>query len=179
MLNNCSGFFLTSHRFGCQCGGQSVSILGMITMMLTDTAIRAAKPREMSWKLADYQGIYLLILPNGTKHWYLKYRFERKESRLGFGPYPLVTLAEARNKRDSTRKMISEGTHPVVARKKPGTTMPGITHSKRSLAHCINLISGEIRTMRRLYSVVWRIMFFLYWDNAALLLSKLAICFCY
>lgn len=107
---------MTSHRFGGQSGGQSGSILGVTTMMLTDTAIRAAKPREKSWKLADYQGLYLLIQPNGTKHWYLKYRFEGKESRIGFGPYPSVTLAEARNKRDSTRKLIREGTNPVVAR---------------------------------------------------------------
>lgn len=54
-------------------------------MSLTDTAIRNAKPLDKSWKLSDAQGLYLLIKPNGSKLWHLKYRFGGKEKKLAFG----------------------------------------------------------------------------------------------
>lgn len=43
-------------------------------MPLTDTAIRNAKPLDKPYKLSDAQGLYLLIKPNGSKLWQLKYR---------------------------------------------------------------------------------------------------------
>ncbi|GKW11098.1 hypothetical protein PEC301899_13800 [Pectobacterium carotovorum subsp. carotovorum] len=54
-------------------------------MALTDVVARTAKPREKAYKLADAHGLYLLVSPNGSKRWYLKYRFEGKESRFAFG----------------------------------------------------------------------------------------------
>lgn len=51
-------------------------------MPLTDVAVRAAKPREKSYKLADGQGMYLEVMPNGSKYWRLKYRVEGKEKRV-------------------------------------------------------------------------------------------------
>ncbi|KMW72131.1 recombinase [Photorhabdus luminescens subsp. luminescens] len=47
-------------------------------MPLTDTAIRNAKPLDRPYKLSDAQGLYLLIKPNGSKLWQLKYRFGGK-----------------------------------------------------------------------------------------------------
>lgn len=47
-------------------------------MPLTDTAIRNAKPLDKPYKLSDAQGLYLLIKPNGSKLWQLKYRFGGK-----------------------------------------------------------------------------------------------------
>ncbi|CCT56975.1 Arm DNA-binding domain-containing protein [Salmonella enterica] len=56
-------------------------------MALTDTAIRKIKPTEKSFKITDSSGPYLLIKPNGSKHWYMKYRIDEKEKKLAFGPY--------------------------------------------------------------------------------------------
>ncbi len=64
--------------------------------MLTDTAIRNAKPREKPYKVADSQGLYLLINPRGSKLWRVKYRINGVERKLAVGPYPEITLAEAR-----------------------------------------------------------------------------------
>ena len=36
-------------------------------MALTDTAVKAAKPREREYKLADERGLYLLVTPSGGK----------------------------------------------------------------------------------------------------------------
>ncbi|RAW99860.1 recombinase [Photorhabdus sp. S8-52] len=60
-------------------------------MPLTDMEARAAKPRE----LTDVQGLYLLIKPNGSKRWYLKYRFAGKESRIALGAYLQVNAGES------------------------------------------------------------------------------------
>lgn len=46
---------------------------------LTDTAIRAAKPREKRYKLADGEGLYVEVAPTGGKWWRIKYRFGGKE----------------------------------------------------------------------------------------------------
>ncbi|CCT52538.1 Arm DNA-binding domain-containing protein [Salmonella enterica] len=64
-------------------------------MALTDTAIRKIKPTEKSFKITDSAGLYLLIKPNGSKLWYMKYRvdgkekklIDEKEKKLAFGPY--------------------------------------------------------------------------------------------
>src|SRR6266436_4525552 len=53
--------------------------------MLTDTAIRAAKPREKSYKLFDALGLYLEVAPTGSKLWRLKYRHDGRENRLAPG----------------------------------------------------------------------------------------------
>ena len=94
-------------------------------MPLTDTAIRNAKPLDKSWKLSDAQGLYLLIKPNGSKLWQLKYRFGGKEKKLAFGAYPTVTLANARKLREEARAVLSAGDDPGVKKqqeKKSGNT---------------------------------------------------------
>ena len=43
-------------------------------MPLTDTQIRKAQPRPKAYKLADGSGLTLLVNPNGSKWWRLRYR---------------------------------------------------------------------------------------------------------
>jgi integrase len=86
-------------------------------MPLTDTAIRTAKPGEKPYKLADEKGLFLLINPNGSKWWRLKFRVAGKEKLLSFGTYPEVGLKEARNKRDDARKLLADGIDPGETRK--------------------------------------------------------------
>lgn len=86
-------------------------------MQLSEFSIRKAKPAERPIKLADGGGLHLLITPNGSKLWRLKYRFAGKEKLLSFGPYPIVSLAEARRKRDEAKKLLIEGTDPSTKKK--------------------------------------------------------------
>ena len=60
-------------------------------MALTDTAIRKTKPSDKPFKMTDSSGLYLLIKPNGSKLWYMKYRIDGKEKKLAFGPYPEIS----------------------------------------------------------------------------------------
>ncbi|EJH7014564.1 integrase arm-type DNA-binding domain-containing protein [Salmonella enterica] len=86
-------------------------------MALTDTAIRKTKPTEKPFKLADSSGLYLLIKPNGSKLWYMKYRIDGKEKKLAFGPYPDISLFKARLLRDAARAKVREGVDPSADKK--------------------------------------------------------------
>ena len=82
--------------------------------MLTDLKARQAKPREKDYKLGDSGGLYLFVTSKGHKGWRMKYRFAGKEKRLNFGPYPEVSLSEAREQRDAARKLLREHRDPMV-----------------------------------------------------------------
>ncbi|MGS0974822.1 tyrosine-type recombinase/integrase [Burkholderia glumae] len=86
-------------------------------MPLTDTAIRNAKPGGRQQKLFDGGGLFLLITPAGQRYWRLKYRFAGKEKLLALGVYPDVTLAVAREKKDSARKKLAVGVDPGEAKR--------------------------------------------------------------
>lgn len=86
----------------------------MGALMLTDLKIRNAKPREKDYKLSDAGGLYLYITSKGYRSWRLKYRFAGKEKRLTFGPYPEVSLTEAREKRDDAKRQIREHRDPAT-----------------------------------------------------------------
>ena len=85
--------------------------------MLTDTAIRKAKPRAKPYKMTDSRGLFLLVHPNGSRYWRLKYRIASKEKMLAFGVYPEVTLAEARQRCDEARAKLRDGLDPGAERK--------------------------------------------------------------
>ncbi|MDY4388714.1 tyrosine-type recombinase/integrase [Pectobacterium aroidearum] len=81
-------------------------------MALTDIKVRSAKPEAKAYKLTDGNGMFLLIHPNGSKYWRLRYRSDGKENTLALGVYPEVSLSEARQKRDEARKLIAAGVDP-------------------------------------------------------------------
>lgn len=85
--------------------------------MLTDTAIRKAKPADKPLRLFDGGGLYLEVSPAGGKLWRLKYRFGGKEKRLALGAYPDTSLAEARDRRDDARKLLANDTDPGEVKK--------------------------------------------------------------
>jgi hypothetical protein len=64
-------------------------------MKLTARQISTAKPQDKPYKLSDGGGMYLLVNPNGSRYWRLKYRYAGKEKLLALGVYPDVTLADA------------------------------------------------------------------------------------
>lgn len=85
-------------------------------MSLNDTKIRSLKPSAKPFKVSDSHGLYLLVNPGGSRLWYLKYRINGKESRLGLGAYPDVSLAYARQQRDGIRKLLTQNINPSQQR---------------------------------------------------------------
>ena len=85
--------------------------------MLTDNAVKGAKPRDKAFKLTDGQGMYLLVSPDGRRYWRLDYRFGGKRGTFAIGVYPQVSLAQARAKRNEVRELLAEGVDPSAKRK--------------------------------------------------------------
>jgi integrase len=85
-------------------------------MSLNDTKIRSLKPSDKSFKVSDSHGLYLLVNPGGSRLWYLKYRINKKESRLSLGAYPDVSLSGARQQRDGIRKLLAQNINPAQQR---------------------------------------------------------------
>lgn len=84
---------------------------------LTDTQVKNAKPKDKPWRLFDGGGLHLLINPDGSKYWRLKYLLHGKEKRIGLGVYPEVSLARARTKAADERRKLDEGIDPATERK--------------------------------------------------------------
>jgi integrase len=82
-------------------------------MALSDIQVRNAAPKERDFKMGDTGGLYILVRSNGSKLWRMKYRKEGREQKLSFGPYPAITLKEARFKRDEARVELGRGGNPV------------------------------------------------------------------
>lgn len=85
-------------------------------MSLNDTKIRSLKSSDKPFKVSDSHGLYLLVNPSGSRLWYLKYRLNGKESRLALGPYPIVSLAQARQQQEEIRKQLTQNINPARQR---------------------------------------------------------------
>lgn len=68
-------------------------------MPLKELEARYATKRATDYKLADGEGMYLLVRPNGSKLWRMKYRFDGKEKLLSLGRYPDPPIRPALNDR--------------------------------------------------------------------------------
>jgi len=86
--------------------------------MLSEIAVRQAKPKDRDYKLSDAEGLHLFVAKSGHRSWRLKYRFAGKERRLILGSYPAVSLKEARERKCEARKLLGEGRDPGVEAKK-------------------------------------------------------------
>ena len=85
--------------------------------MLNDTRIRSAKAGERDYKLTDFDGLYLLVRPNGSKLWRFAYRFDGKQKQIALGAYPDLPLADAREQRETSRKLLASGKDPSLERR--------------------------------------------------------------
>ncbi|MCJ2187703.1 tyrosine-type recombinase/integrase [Novosphingobium beihaiensis] len=86
--------------------------------MLTDRECKTAGPSTKDRKLFDGEGLFLLVTKAGFKSWRLKYRYGGKEKLLTFGPYPQLSLKEARQRKDEARAELFAGRDPGELLKK-------------------------------------------------------------
>jgi len=81
-------------------------------MALSDVKIRNLKPQSKPYKVADFDGLFVVVNPKGSKLWRFKYRLDGKEKLLSIGAYPEVTLQQARKVRDAARADVAAGIDP-------------------------------------------------------------------
>ena len=76
-------------------------------MPLTDLKIKNLKPKDKPYKVSDFDGLYVLVNPNGSRLWRFKYRLNGKEGLLSLGAYPAISLLQARQLRDEARAQVA------------------------------------------------------------------------
>jgi integrase len=94
-------------------------------MPIKEIQARNAVSADKPYKLADGGGLFLLVQPNGSKLWRMKYRFSGKERLLSFGVYPAITLSAAREKRLHAKHTLSLGKDPMG-----GIVQSSVPHDK-------------------------------------------------
>ena len=85
---------------------------------LTEDIVREATIREKQYKIYDGDGMFLLIHPNGSKYWRMKYTFDGKSKLASFGVWPSISLKEARDRRYDAKLKIKKGLNPVEEKRK-------------------------------------------------------------
>ena len=66
-------------------------------MPLTDTRLRALKPKDRPYKVTDERGLYVEVTPTGGKLWRFRYRIGGAQKKLCIGSYPEISLKQARD----------------------------------------------------------------------------------
>lgn len=85
-------------------------------MVLTNTAVRHAKPLAKNHALPDYNSLALFVNTRGAKCWHFRFSWAEKQPRISLGTYPEISLRDARVLRDVARVLIARGIDPRADR---------------------------------------------------------------
>ena len=85
-------------------------------MKLTDTFVKRKQGNGKVQKHSDGGGLYLYVTPEGKKSWRMGYRFMGKQKLLVIGPYPAISLKEARERREAAKKLLVDNIDPSAAK---------------------------------------------------------------
>lgn len=83
--------------------------------MLSNAAVKAARPRARPYKIYDDRGLSLHVAPTGTKSFRLRFRFAGAEQVLTIGQWPDLSLQDARDRADAARAQLGRGEDPRAA----------------------------------------------------------------
>lgn len=103
----------------------------MASNKLTKDRVSRLKAREKTYRVADGEGLYLQVEPNGGLYWRLAYRFFDQEKKravqrtLAFGKWPDVDIITARKKREAAKDELRAGRDPGASFK--GIKFGGVT----------------------------------------------------
>jgi hypothetical protein len=115
--------------------------------MLTDIAIRKAKPGVRLVKLSDSGGLQFWITPSGGKLWYLAYRFGGRQKKLAIGAYGAapagVTLEAARARRDEAKALLRQGIDPAAHKRRVKAAQA------ESLANTFEAVADELLARKK------------------------------
>lgn len=65
----------------------------------------------------DGDGLYLRVTDTGAKGWLFRFKLKGKARAMGLGSFPVVMLADAREKAAEARKLTRAGVDPIEAKK--------------------------------------------------------------
>lgn len=85
--------------------------------MLNDRILKTAKPADKPYKLADRDGMYAYVSKTGVISFRFDYQFNGRRETLTIGRYGILTLAEARERLLSAKKLLEQGISPARQKK--------------------------------------------------------------
>jgi integrase len=80
----------------------------------TDLYFRKAAARAERYELSDRDGLVMEVHPSGRKTWRYRYRLNGKREKVTLGPYPTISLEDARDLRREAEKMVVAGKSPAT-----------------------------------------------------------------
>lgn len=86
---------------------------------LTARSVENIKPdpsRRLELPDGALPGFYLVVQPSGAKSWAVRYRAEGKPKKFTLGPYPRLSLGDAREQARTALRLASEGRDPAAMR---------------------------------------------------------------
>src|SRR5258708_5216589 len=107
--------------------------MARITDRLVAKAVAMAKKPGM---YPDGNGLYLRVAPGGSKSWLLRYRHGGKRHDLGLGPYPLIGLADDRQRANQRRRLLLDGIDRLAERRALVGAKAAQAMSRRTVAEC-------------------------------------------
>lgn len=76
-----------------------------------------AKGKEKPYHLSDGHGLYLRVMPNGSRYWRYDYKYLDKAKTLAIGVFPEIGLAAAREKHMAARELLRQGKNPIAVKR--------------------------------------------------------------
>ena len=97
---------------------------------LTD---RKARQVQEPGRYADGQGLYLLVEESGARRWLLRTSVHGRRVDMGLGGFPLVGLAEARERALHYRKIARGGGDPLAEKRKAQAPVPTFAEAAQAV----------------------------------------------
>ena len=101
---------------------------------MTNVKIKGAQPKDKPYKLNDGKGLFLLVHPNGSKYWRMKYHFQGKEKLYSIGVYPTVSLADARKNCLEAKEQLAQGINPTQVKQQTKNSSELTTNTFQQIA---------------------------------------------
>jgi integrase len=80
-------------------------------MRFTEEGVKQLRPKKSRFMLTEGAGLYLQVLPGGTKKWVHFHRSGSKQKWIALGYYPDTDVANARKKNEAAAKYATNGTN--------------------------------------------------------------------
>ena len=91
---------------------------------LTAQTVKHAKATGTAYRLADGDGLYLLVSPNGSRSWVLRTLVKGRRSDIGLGSIAVRSLAQAREEAARLRRIARSGRDPLAERTREQQDVP-------------------------------------------------------
>ncbi len=86
-------------------------------MAISEVKLRNLKPKDKAYQESDGAGLFIEVMPGGSKIWRLRYRLFAKQEKVSLGEYPAFSLADARQWRTDCTALIKRGLSPMALKR--------------------------------------------------------------